>query len=192
VARKKFPTEKWAEAFFAVTGKDAEKAFLCLEALSAPVKSIQGVFYGYAASRELEKTLRDCLTACGDENDTAVEYAVRFICLLVEKKCFRYINSFLRRIEQRLDEQKGILNVIVETAAPMDSENKKELMQMIKEKTGAADVKMINRVKPELLGGYLLRIGAFFIDASLKGQLDNMRSALNEAVLQSAAEAGRQ
>jgi ATP synthase F1 delta subunit len=186
VARKKFHTEKWAEAFLDATGENAEKTLVCLKALSSPVKSMHGYFFGHSASLELEKIMRDCLTTCeangqtgvtGDySNDISVEYAIRFICLLVEKKCFRYVSSLIRRIEHKLDEQKGILTVTVETAAAMDGDFEKELAGMIKEKTGAADIRIINRVRPELFGGYLLRIGGFFIDASLKGQLERLRA----------------
>jgi ATP synthase F1 delta subunit len=177
VARKKFHTEIWAEAFFTVTGKDAEKVYLCLKTLSIPVFRIHhSAFFGHSVSEELEEIMRASLKDAAD--DMAVEYSIRFICLLVEKKCFRFINSFLRRIEQKLDEQKGIVTVTVETAAPMDSDFEKELIQMIKERTGATDIKMIPRVRPELLSGYLLRIGGFFIDATLKGQLETMRSDL--------------
>jgi F0F1-type ATP synthase delta subunit len=38
---------------------------------------------------------------------------------------------------------------------------------------------------PELLGGYRLRIGGFYIDASLKGQVEKMTSDLETAVLAS-------
>jgi ATP synthase F1 delta subunit len=198
VARKKFHTEKWAEAFLNITGENAENVYYCLKALSEPIKAVPGAFFGYSASLQLEEILRDSLASCRANDQEAqidektVEYAIRFICILVEKKCFRYINSFLRRIEQKLNEQKGILSVSIETASSLDSEHKSELKQMIRERTGATDVKMGIHVKPELLGGYLLRIGAFYIDASLKGQLEKMKEDLRLAAAQplAAAEGG--
>jgi len=54
---------------------------------------------------------------------------------------------------------------------------------MIKEKTGASDVKMKTSVKPELLAGFLLRIGGFYIDASLKGQVESMKADLIEGAV---------
>jgi ATP synthase F1 delta subunit len=177
VARKKFYTEIWAEAFLDATGKDAEKTLLCLKTLSAPIMSRHGLFFGYSGSLELEKVLRECAETAGD--DAALEYAIRFICLLVEKKSFRFVNSFIRRIEQKLDEQKEILSVTLETASPMDSNLEHDMAIVIKEKIGVADVRMITRVRPELIGGYLLRIGAFYVDASVKGQLEKMRSELS-------------
>jgi len=176
-----FHVDRWAGAFLAIGGENASDAFLCLKALCVPVKSVQGAFFGRNTSAELEKILRESAKkAVGSEKETApsVEYAIRFICLLVEKNCFRYIDSLLKRIEQKLDEQKGILALSLEAAAPLDSKFEKELTQAIKEKTGAAGVKMNTSVKPELLAGFLLRINGFYIDASLKGQLDAMRAGL--------------
>jgi ATP synthase F1 delta subunit len=166
-----------------VSGKDANEAFLCLKALAAQIKTVHGVFMGHSASAKLEKLMRESAAICADscaEITPAAECAIRFLCLLVEKNCFRYIGLLLQKIEQNLNEQNGILDITVEAAAPVDGGFEKELEQMIKERTGAAGVKMKTRVRPELLGGYLLRIGSFYVDASLKGQLENMAAHLGE------------
>jgi len=173
-----FHVSQWAAAFMAVSGENAEGAFLCIKALSVPVKSIHGVFVGHGAAAELEKIMRESIAVSKTETSPIVEYALRFICLLVEKKSFRYIDSLLQRIEQKLDEQKGFLDLSLETASPLDSGFEKELAQMIREKTGASEVKMITSVKPELLAGFLLRIGGFYVDASLKGQVEAMKADL--------------
>jgi F-type H+-transporting ATPase subunit delta len=137
---------------------------------------------------ELEKIVRESVasakvvSAGSAGAPSAMEYAIRFICLLVEKNCFRYIDSLLHKIEQELDEQKGILALSLEAADPLDSGFEKKLAQMIKERTGAAGVTMKTSVKPELLGGYRLRLGGFYVDASLKGQIEKMKSDL-EAVI---------
>jgi ATP synthase F1 delta subunit len=178
VARKKFPTEKWAEAFLAVTGKDVEEVLLCFKTLSDAIGRLPGAFFGYSASIHLENILRE---SAGKDINNSIEISIRFICLLVEKKAFKFVNSLIRRIEQKLDEEKGILAVSVESAAPIDNDNKNELIQTIKEKLGAKEIKMMTRIRPELIGGYILRINGFFIDASIKGQIEMMRKDLYAA-----------
>jgi len=175
-----FHAQRWADVFVSVSGTDANEAFLCLKALSEQLKTIHGVFFGHNASAKLEKTLRESV-AVVPKVTPAVEYAIRFLCLLVEKKCFKYIALVLQRIEQNLNRQNGILDVTVESAAPVDGGFEEEMTRMIKEKTGAAGIKLKTRLRPELLGGYLLRIGSLYIDASLKGQLDNMAAHLRES-----------
>jgi ATP synthase F1 delta subunit len=178
-AVKMFHAGRWAGAFLSVSGKNANEAFLCLKALSAQIKTVHGVFFGHSASAKLEKVLRESAAVC-TEITPAVEYTIRFLCLLVEKKCFRHIGLLLQKIEQNLDEQNGILGITVETSAPVDSGFEKDMAQMIKERTGAASVKMKTRVRQELLGGYLLRIGSYYVDASLKGQLESMSAHLSD------------
>jgi len=178
-----FHAQRWAGVFLSVSGTNADEAFLCLKALAAQIKTINGVLIGHSGSAKLEKLLRES-AASANEETPAVEYAIRFLCLLVEKNCFRYIGLVLQKIEQNLDVQNGILDVTVESAAPTDSGFEEELSTIIKEKTGSAGVKMKTLVRPELLGGYLLRIGSHYIDASLKGQLENMAADLKQPLSQ--------
>jgi hypothetical protein len=74
-----FHATRWAAAFLAVSGKNAEGAFLCLKALSAPVESVHGVFTGHGAAAELEKILRESAETSKAEASPSVEYAIRFI-----------------------------------------------------------------------------------------------------------------
>jgi len=182
-----FDAARWARAFLAVSGGDAGDTLICLKALAAPIKSVRGVFFGSNGSARIEKVLREITDTGGNtggeaENSPAVEYAIRFICLLVEKHSFRYIDLIVSRIESILNERQGILDVTIEAAssasAATDAVLEENLRQMIKERTGAAEVKINTRIKPQLLGGYLLRTEGFYIDASLKGQLEKMTAAL--------------
>ncbi len=175
-----FHAERWAGAFLTVSGANADEAFVCLKALAANVKTLRGLLFGHSASAKLEKILRESAAAT-HADAAATEYAIRLLCLLVEKNCFRHVDLLLQKIEQDLNARNGLLDVTLETAAAVDGNFEKELEQRIKEKTGAAGVKMKTRVRPELLGGYLLRIGSLFIDASLKGQLENMAAQLTGA-----------
>jgi len=177
VTRFSFHAQRWAAAFLKVTDKNAEEAFLCLKELAEPIKAISGLFYGYGASAEFEILLREIA------DDTAGnEYAIRFICLLIEKKCLRHIDLVFTEIEKMLNKRNNILEFTIETAAPMKTGFKNEITQIIREKTGSADVKIKTCVRPELLGGYLLRTNGFYIDATLKDQADKMKKRLISGV----------
>jgi len=178
-----FRKDRWTGAFFAVSGENADAVYLSMKAITAPLKSVKGIFYGHSSSVKLEKLIRESIGVTEDYGpDFALEYAIRFICLLVEKKCFKYIDLLLKEIERILNEQKGILNVTVESAVTPDSGFEENLAQSIKLKTGAEAVKVKTQVNPDLLGGYLLRIGDFYVDASFRGQLENMKAELIAAV----------
>lgn len=174
-----FYADKWAAVFLSSAGKNSHDALLCLKALVPYIKNADGALFGKDDAVKLEKMLRGSAKNAGiTEADMAVECAIRFICLLVERKYFRYADMLLEKIEHTMDKRNGILSITVETAIPMDSDYKKDFAQMIKDKTGAAELKMKTSVKPHLLGGYMLRCDDYYIDASLKGQLDQMKADL--------------
>jgi F-type H+-transporting ATPase subunit delta len=181
-----FHGDRWAEAFVTVLGENAGAGLECLRAMIPPVKAIPGELFGHTDACRLEKLLRESFAASGLPDDGAVEYAIRFISLLVEKNNFRHVDSVVRRIEQKIDNQNGILDVFAESAAPLDSALAEDLRRNILEQTGAAGIKMKTSVNPALLGGYRLRIGGFHVDASLKGQLDQMTADLTAAAAASA------
>ena len=176
-----FHVNRWAAAFVAMAGENPE-ALACLKALVPPVKAIPGTLFGYSDSRRLEKLLRDGAKTASFSG-TDIEYAIRFIALLVEKNRFMYVDSILQKIEGLFDRQNGVLAVTVESASELDSVFKEELRQQIKDISGAAKVNLETRLVPELLGGYRLRFGGFYVDASLKGQLEKMKADLAAAVL---------
>ena len=178
--RRTFHADRWVEAFFAVSGENAEAVFLYLKIIAPQLKSIHAAFFGHGSSVKLEEILRNCITDIKDTS-AAAEYAIRFVCLLIEKNCFRHIDILLLRIEQMLNKLKGILDVTVEAASPLDSNFENEMARMIRGKTGSAGVKIHTVIKPELLGGYLIRIGSFYVDASFKRQIENMMEDFTRA-----------
>jgi F-type H+-transporting ATPase subunit delta len=186
-----FHAEPWAAAFINVYG-NASEGLACLKALAAPLKPISARLFGLQAAKRLEKMLRESANDAGlsagaatgavsanaaSANNTA-EYAIRFICLMVKKNVFRRIDTVIERIEKRLDEQNGVLEMTAESAVPIDSAFEEDLKKMIAGRTGAAGIKMKTRVVPELLAGFRLRCGSFFVDASLKGQIERMTADL--------------
>jgi len=180
-----FHGSRWADAFVAVLGKDAGAGCACLKALVPPIRAIRGDLSGYAASRRLEKFLREGADAAGF-SDSIARHAIEFVALLVEKNHFRHIDSILPEIERRLDSRGGVLTVTVEsaTAAALDGGFEQALKRQLAERSGAKSVNLKTRLVPELLGGYRLRIGALYIDASLKGQMESMKADLEAAALQ--------
>lgn len=175
-----FHSDRWARAFLSLNdGAETRKMFLYLKAFAVPMKSLHILFYGNNDAEKMEKLIRECVESGGIEKSSeAVEYAIRFVCLLIEKRCFEYINLLLEKIEELLDERDNILNFTFETTVPVDSEAEKDFAQKLKEISGAADVKIKTELNPKLLGGCLLRTDWFYIDASLKCQLENLKTSL--------------
>ena len=161
----------------AASGENAAGAFAYLKAWIPLLKTECRGISGLNAAKRLEKSLRESAEQISNTTDAA-ECAIRFICLMIEKSRFRFVDSVLREIELLINRQTGIIDVTVETAFPLENDVKEKLTQVIKEQYNAAGVKIKNLLKTEILGGYCLRIGGFYIDASLKGQIKQMKADL--------------
>ena len=173
-----FHGTRWAAAFVAVSGTEPG-ALACLKTMAPPIKAVYGAF-GRAAARRLEKLLWESAEAAGFTG-ADVNCAIRFISLLVEKNLFAHIDSIMHKIEALLDQHNGVLAVTAESASPLDGAFEDELKRRLAQLSGAAQVKLDTHLAPELLGGYRLRFGGFYIDASLKGQIESMKDSLGSA-----------
>jgi len=181
---KVFHRIRWARVFSETLGDNAEDGLAFLKVLVPPVKTIPGILYGHTAAHRLEKMLRESITITSiPVSKTVSEQVIRFISLLVEKNHFRDIDTILQKTEELIDRRNGILTVTAETAAPMDRTSEEELKQKIARTLGMAKIKMNILVIPGLMGGYRLRFGGFYVDASLKGQMEKMKAVLEEAAL---------
>jgi F0F1-type ATP synthase delta subunit len=167
-----FHVNRWAAAFLNTPGTAAAGDLERLKVLSMALKQVSRRLSGISAAQDVEKILRE-------NTGTEFDKPIRFIALIISKKCFNHTDAIIAAIESRLDEQMGILNVTVESAAAVDSAIEEKLREMIREKTGVSGVRLRVTAAPELIAGYRMRIGGLCIDASLARQLKKMTEALS-------------
>ena len=74
---------------------------------------------------------------------------------------------------------KKITRVLFKTPAPVDEATQEHLKKRLKEETGNT-IEFMGVIKPELIGGFVLRIGNTRIDASYARQLREIRNQLTE------------
>jgi F-type H+-transporting ATPase subunit delta len=182
-----FVPRRWAAAFVNVMGGEADEGFAVLGILSAWIKSLPGAVFGSSAAIRLERLIAAGVEKIGNREPEILKKCSRFVYLLVKRNSFKYIDPVLREIEKILNEQKGILPVVAESALPMDGELEAFLTGELKKRTGAAETRLEKRLNPDLIGGLRLRIGDEVIDASLRGQLRRLTADLAEDVLLSGA-----
>lgn len=100
----------------------------------------------------------------------------RFIGILLEKKRWDALREILPVYERLANEAGGILAVEAETATPL-MENEAAKFCRSLEKSWGGPVSLRTRVREDLLGGVVLRVGDQVWDNSLKGQLERLRDA---------------
>jgi F-type H+-transporting ATPase subunit delta len=168
-----FTPQRWAAAFVNSLGGEAVEGLAELEALSAWVTSLPGAVFGSSVAKRLEKLIAEGAGKSGAPAELTKKCS-RFISLLVRKDLFKHIDPALREIEKILNERKGVLPVIVESALPLDGEMEAFISGEIKKRKKAGELKLEKRINAELIGGFRLRIGDEVIDASLRSQLEQM------------------
>jgi F-type H+-transporting ATPase subunit delta len=175
-----FLAERWAEAFVNASETNAGEGLALLRAVFPLVRGIPGEVSGRAAAFRLEKMLR---AAAGTGESPGMEAAIRLLVLLVKKGNLRFSEAVTGAIEKILDRQRGTLECVLEAAAPPEEDFQEDLKKALIKKTGATEVRVLPRINPELLGGFRLRLGDEVLDASLRGQLEQMAADMEAAPL---------
>ena len=187
-----FSAVSWAQAFINILdntldnapdsnrGKDAriDEGFETLKALASFVKSLPGPVSGKSASEKLENLIRRAMAENTSPASAPVfEATLRFIILLVRKDRFRYVASVIEKIKNLSDKRRGIITASLECAF-LPGMDESKLIEVIKKRSGAKGVELTERLNPQLIGGYRLRIGDELIDASIRSQLRGLLTAM--------------
>ncbi|MDR2630117.1 MAG: F0F1 ATP synthase subunit delta [Spirochaetaceae bacterium] len=177
-----FLAERWALAFVGASGTYAEAGLEVLKALISAMGRVSGVVSGTAASREAGRLLGEALIKAGfDPGDRGTRFALGTVVLLIKKGRLKQGKLLIQGIEKVLDQREGILPAAVEAAFPLDAEFQHTLRELLKQRTGAREIRLTVTEVPELLGGCRLRMGGFSLDASLRGQIQKMAAEIPAA-----------
>lgn len=95
--------------------------------------------------------------------------------------CRHQMSGDLLKIDRNyralLDEARNVQNVFVQSAAPLDDDQKARLQRALEKKLGGT-VRLECSVDPALIAGMKIRTGDAVLDASYQGQLEKMKEQL--------------
>jgi ATP synthase F1 delta subunit len=103
-----------------------------------------------------------------------------FLEALIERHRMPAIFRIRARFEQLWDEVNRLLPVEVTSAVELDPQLVKEIGDRIGSQTGQK-VELSSRVDPDILGGIVLRVGNFIMDASIRSRLNQLRKQVASA-----------
>ncbi|MDF0605774.1 F0F1 ATP synthase subunit delta [Neisseriaceae bacterium TC5R-5] len=122
-------------------------------------------------AQELEALLLDVLGTHGNENSKS------FLATLIESKRLMLLPYIAEQFEELKAQAEGIVEAVVETAYPMNDQQKAELTDMLSKKYGKT-VQLDVHDNPNLIGGVRVMVGDEVIDASVRGKLQAMAVSL--------------
>jgi F-type H+-transporting ATPase subunit delta len=172
-------SNRYAKALFAFAEEAGAESrvydeMLCLSQVFFDNPELKDFFDNPVATPE-EKT-RLLLIAAGGEANISPTTA-RFVRFVVEKRKENKMHTIALTYNDLYREAKGIVSAQIISAKPLSAENREKIVQMIERKYLSADNTLQLDVKTdtELIGGFVLRVGNDKLDASVSGELRELR-----------------
>ena len=116
--------------------------------------------------------IKGCLPAADD-------LLMNLAYLLIARGRTRILGQLVKEYVRLVDEKEGLLHAEVVTATPMDSNTEKSILQFLSRTTGKR-IAISTRVAPEIIGGYIARVGDRLIDGSVRSNLEAMKNKITE------------
>jgi len=113
------------------------------------------------------------------------DMTLRFFTILTEKNRESAIEGIGPEFLAQYNAMQGIQSAEVTSATPLTAVARLEIRKLVTQQTGHAEVQLTEKVDPELIGGFVLRVGDNQIDDSVRTSLRRMRTSLQENSYQS-------
>jgi ATP synthase F1 delta subunit len=110
----------------------------------------------------------------------ADEPFMNFLQALIERHRMPVIFRIRSRFDEMWREQHKLLPVQVTSAVKLDDATVKEIGDAIGEQVDR-EVELSSNVDPEIIGGLVLRVGNFVLDASIRNRLEQLRKQVAQA-----------
>ncbi len=168
-ARSLFEVAKERDALDDVRSQLGEFA----EALDANRDLTVFFFSPYFSTEEKKDGLKRAVTGV----DPVFE---NFLEALIERHRMPAIFRIRARFEELWDDENQLLPVEVTSSIELDPGTVESIGARIGEQTGRT-VELSSKVDPDILGGLVLRVGNFVLDASIRNRLDQLRKQVARA-----------
>lgn len=121
--------------------------------------------------------------------DRLPRHVLNFILVTIDKRRQRILRQISTQYHALLDERMGREHVQVSVARPVDDETREMIAERLSTVLGKTAIPHI-RVRPEIIGGLVVRTGDTIYDGSVRRRLDGMRRRLLDAELPAGTSGG--
>ena len=108
------------------------------------------------------------------------DITMRFFTILTQKNRESALEGMGTEFQMQYNALQGIQMAEVTSAMPLTPASRAEIERLVIQQTGLTQVKLNEKVDPELIGGFVLRVGDQQIDDSVRTSLRKMRISLQE------------
>jgi F-type H+-transporting ATPase subunit delta len=150
-------------------------------------EQLQQVVEAEAQVPELRELLRNPqldprarAAAIEDVLGDAEELLRNFLLVLADKGRTGQLEEIARELERLIARHEGIVHAELTTAVELSDDDARKLLDQIEQASGRK-VEAKRSVDPDLIGGIVLQVGSYRLDASVRGRLERLRRQLATA-----------
>lgn len=152
----------------------------------ADMTSIQETLAG---SKDLRTTLQSPVIKASDKQailaslfSGSTATTQNLIKVLVANGRTQYVGDAATGFVSLYNQAQGVKEVKVTTAVPMNSELEAKVLAKAKSITGSDNISLDNTVDPDIIGGFILRVGDLQYNASIATQLGKLRKEFSNSI----------
>jgi F-type H+-transporting ATPase subunit delta len=99
---------------------------------------------------------------------------MNFLEALIERHRMPVLFRIRDQFEQLWEDERALLPVVLTSAVDLDEQTVRDIGDQVGKQTGRT-VELSSHVDPDILGGIVLRVGNFILDASIRNRLEQLR-----------------
>ena len=104
--------------------------------------------------------------------------SLNFLLLILKNHREYYFNDIFRNVIDLYNESRGIKSVELTTAVKIGEQERKDIEQFVRKTFKAKEISFVEKVNPELIGGFIIQIEDQLLDSSVRRQLIKIRHDL--------------
>jgi F-type H+-transporting ATPase subunit delta len=108
-------------------------------------------------------------------SDNSSEITIDFFDLIAEKDRGDMLLDIIREFQEHYNAHQGIQVAEVTTTFKIGDSLREEFIKMTKEISGLQKVEIIEKINPDIIGGFILKVNDWQLDESLNSKLNSLR-----------------
>lgn len=171
-------TKPYVDALFEVAGSPeaVEKMLPALADMATQIRSSEELRVLFANPKVPRDEKKAVLQTVGTQLGLD-SLGLRFVEILLANKRLPQLPALVQALRDRLDFDRRIIEAVLETAHPLGEEMKARLVKVLESRTGLS-VRLKSSVRPEILGGFVIRLGSYVYDVSVAHRLEKVRQTI--------------
>ncbi len=98
-----------------------------------------------------------------------------FFDIITRKNREPLLPAIAKEFHNAYNENKGISKATIISAVPLDAKLRGEFESLVKKYSEKSQVELIEKVDPEMIGGFVLNVGDRQIDASIRNKIKSLK-----------------